>query len=275
MRPLLNRAAEPVTRWLERRGWLGHAHSVWKFMAAEALLLLAALVVLIALNSFTELADDVNEGDTQGFDEWVLRSLRRADDPAVPIGPQWLHEVGIDLTALGSSVVVFLFTGAVVGFLLIQRRYRLASLVVVSVVGGLLVNFGLKQFFDRDRPTVVPHLRDVLTPSFPSGHAALSAVVYLTLAALLMPVVKGRIGKLYVLSVAALLALLVGASRVYLGVHYPTDVMAGWTVGLMWALLCYIVARLLHLWGALRERRRQRPMAEERWDDPEQVVLKI
>ena len=232
--------------WLKRVGW------------GEAVILLAALLLVVVLNGFLELADDVGEGDTQQFDEWALRSLRRADDPALPIGPPWLREVGVDFTALGSIAVLLVMTAAVVGFLLLQRKRRMALLVTVSVAGGMLLNTGLKQVFARDRPSVVPHLREVTTPSFPSGHAAASAVVYLTLGALLAGYVKGRYTRAYVLAVAMALTALVGASRVYLGVHYPTDVLAGWSVGLMWALLCWTAERLLQRVGAMREARTSR-----------------
>lgn len=229
--------------WLRQMGW------------GEAILLLAALVAVLVVHGFVELAQEVREGDTQAFDEWAMRSLRRADDPSMPIGPWWLREVGLDLTALGSFAVLLLFSATVVGFLLLQRRRRMALLVTIAVAGGMLLNTGLKQLFLRQRPSVVPHLREVLTPSFPSGHAAASAVVYLTLGALLAGYVKGRYTKAYVLAVAMALTALVGASRVYLGVHYPTDVLAGWSVGLVWALACWTVERTLQRIGALREQR--------------------
>ena len=237
--------------WLKRMGW------------GEAILLLAALLLVVVAHAFLELADDVGEGDTQEFDEWALRSLRRADDPALPIGPPWLREVGVDFTALGSIAVLLVMTAAVVGFLLLQRKRRMALLVTVAVAGGMLLNTGLKQVFARDRPSVVPHLREVTTPSFPSGHAAASAVVYLTLGALLAGYVKGRYTRAYVLAVAMALTALVGASRVYLGVHYPTDVLAGWSVGLMWALLCWTAERVLQRVGALREARASRDAEAE------------
>ncbi len=224
-----------------------------RFGWGEAVLLLSALVIVLVAKVFIEWADEVSEGETQAFDEWAVRSLRKPDDPALPVGPAWLREAGMDITALGSVIVLLTITAAVVGFLLLQRRRRLAVLVVVSILGGMLINTGLKQYFDRQRPAVVPHLREVTTPSFPSGHAAFSAVVYLTLGALLAGAVKGRVTKLYCLTVAMTLTALVGSSRVYLGVHYPTDVLAGWSVGLVWALLCWTVERVLQRVGALRE----------------------
>lgn len=237
---------------LQRLTWLRHMG--W----GEAILLLAALLAVLVLHGFVELAEEVREGDTQAFDEWAIQSLRRADDPSMPVGPAWVREVGLDLTALGSFAVLLLFSASVVGFLLLQRRRRMALLVTIAVAGGMLLNMGLKHLFLRQRPSIVPHLREVTTPSFPSGHAAASAVVYLTLGALLAGYVKGRYTKAYVLAVAMALTALVGASRVYLGVHYPTDVLAGWSVGLVWALACWTVERALERVGALREARAAR-----------------
>jgi undecaprenyl-diphosphatase len=137
----------------------------------EIILLVAALVVLFCAYLFIRLADEVKEGDTQKFDEWVLRSLRRAEDPALPVGPPWLREAALDVTALGSPAVLVLVVVAVVGFLLLQGRYGLACLTLLATGGGALLSFLLKRVIHRGRPTVVPHLREVSTPSFPSSTA--------------------------------------------------------------------------------------------------------
>src|SRR5207253_2476041 len=129
----------------------------------------------------------------------------------------------------------------VVGFLLLQGRYHTAVVVLVASVGGELANTALKNLFMRPRPTVVPHLRDVVSTSFPSGHAMESAIIYLTLAAMLMRISERRVTKIYCLAVGVLLTLLVGVSRVVLGVHYPTDVIGGWILGFVWASLCWII----------------------------------
>lgn len=207
--------------------------------------LVLVLFILFCTYVFLELADAVREGDTQRLDEWVLRSLRRADDPATPIGPPWLREVGLDATALGSTLVLGLVVAAVVGFMLLHRQYRIMWLTLLTTTGGTLLSVLLKRVVDRDRPVLVPHLREVSTPSFPSGHAMLSAVVYLTLGILLMEIVHGRLAKLYCLFWALFLTFLIGISRIYLGVHYPSDVLAGWIIGLAWALGCWIIAQYL------------------------------
>jgi undecaprenyl-diphosphatase len=191
---------------------------------------------------FLILASEIAEGETQAFDVMILKALRSPDDLSKPIGPAWLEGALLDLTALGGSTVLGLVIFAVVGFLLLQTRYRTALVVALTSISGELVSTLLKQAFNRPRPSVVPHLRDVYTMSFPSGHAMESAIVYLTLGAILMRATESRLTKLYCLGMAMLLTLLVGISRVYLGVHYPTDVIGGWMIGFVWASVCWMAA---------------------------------
>lgn len=208
-------------------------------------MLLAAVLVLALAQTFLFLAAQVLEGDTQTFDERMLAALRKPEDPSVPIGPWWLRAAALDITALGSATVLGLTVFAVSGYLVLQQLYRLAGFVVVASVGGWLLNDVLKEIFERTRPAIVPHLREVASPSFPSGHALTSAAVFLTLGVLLMRVSERRLMKFYCLAVAMTATLLVGLSRIFLGVHYPTDVLAGWLIGLSWALLCWVVERVL------------------------------
>jgi undecaprenyl-diphosphatase len=221
-----------------RRAWTGKG-------SVDFLVLVAALVVVAGAWAFIELADEVLEGETRAIDEWLLRALRSPDDPSDPIGPIWFEESVRDLTALGSTIVVGLVVAAVLGLLLIVRNYRAASLVLGSTVGGQLLCLLLKRFFARPRPNLVPGLTRVQLASFPSGHSMVAVVLYLTLGAILAGFVPQTRLKLYILSVAMLLAFLVGMSRIYLGVHYPTDVLAGWCAGLSWAVLCWLIARRL------------------------------
>ena len=212
---------------------------------AELAVMGAALaLIVLALVSFV-LVGLVLDGETQGFDERILRALRKADDAAQPIGPRWLKYAALDVTALGSATVLGLAVFAVIGYLLLQGLPRMALFVLIASMGGSILNGYLKTLFGRARPDVVPHLREVMSLSFPSGHAMTSAAVYLTLGVLLMRVSSRRVTRWYCMGVAALATILVGLSRVYLGVHYPTDVLAGWMIGLSWALLCWIVERLL------------------------------
>ena len=264
--------------------WLG---------AHELAVLLGLLVVVVGTWAFVELAGEVMEGDTQAVDEMILRAMRRhemraaplerewvealADNiqsageaapldreeieaavqkpvpTAVPVGPDWLPELVRDLTALGGYLVLIIVTAAVVGFLVLDRKYHVAAYVVAAVVSGYLITMGLKNWFERPRPALFPHLHDVGSASFPSGHSMMSAVVYLTLGTLLMALVKSRRLKFYFLSVALLLTVSVGMSRVYLGVHYPSDVLAGWAAGLAWSTACWLLARRLQRKGTIEK----------------------
>ena len=217
----------------------------------ELLVLLAVLVVVAGIWGFIVLADAVSEGRTQCFDESVLRALRRPDDPAIPIGPRWMEGVGRDLTAMGDVSVLLLTTLAVTGFFLLDGKFAAMGFMLAAVTGGLTVSSLLKAGFERPRPDVVPHLSQVYTSSFPSGHSMMSAVVYLTLGTMLARMVTERRLKFYFLGVALVLTALVGISRVYMGVHYPTDVLAGWTAGLVWATLCWLAARKLQRRGSI------------------------
>jgi undecaprenyl-diphosphatase len=217
----------------------------------EPAVLTALLLLVLSVWGFIALADVVRGGATLPFDEWALQILRRPDDPAQPIGPGWLMEVGRDITALGGIAFLTLLTLAVLGYVLLQRMYGAAALVLGATLGGLAMSLLLKSHFHRPRPDLVPHLSQVYTSSFPSGHAMLSATVFLTLGALLGRFVHAWRLKAYFLSVAVVLTVLVGISRVYMGVHYPTDVLAGWAAGLAWALLCWLVARFMQRRGAV------------------------
>jgi undecaprenyl-diphosphatase len=222
----------------------------------EELWLLLGMVTLVgATLLLVNLAGEVLEGDTLEFDKRMLSSLRKADNPAEPIGPRWLEQAAFDLTALGGPTVLGLTVAAVVGFLVLHGMYRNAAFVFLASAGGWLLNDLLKELFARPRPQVVPHLREVMSLSFPSGHALTSAAVFLTLGALLMRVADSRLVKFYCMFVAALATLLVGATRVYLGVHYPTDVLAGWLIGISWALFCWLLERSVERRAGLEQER--------------------
>ncbi len=237
MKPRQHTAAAP---W-----WRRPFHPLTRLERHEISWLLIALAGTILLLVFLKLASEVMEGNTLAFDTALLRALRNPADPTQMIGPPWLQGALLDITSLGSPVFLGLVVLAVVGFLLLQARYRTALFVLVTSTSGWFVNYALKNSFARTRPSIVPHLRDVGSTSFPSGHALTSAVVYLTLGAVLMHVSKGRITKIYCLTMAMVLTLLTGISRVCLGVHYPTDVIAGWIIGLLWASLCWGAAQTL------------------------------
>lgn len=194
---------------------------------------------------FIEVADEVVEGESHAIDSSVLLALRNPNDLSDPIGPLWVEELGRDFTALGGVGVLTLLTLAVAGYLWLTGKARAMLLVLGAIGSGLLVSTLLKRGFDRPRPELVPYESHVYTASFPSGHSMMSAITYLTLAALLARVLPGRATKIYFLALATIVTIGVGISRVYLGVHWPSDVVAGWAVGASWALLFWLIARWL------------------------------
>lgn len=194
-----------------------------------------------ALFAFYKIADEVLEGESGGLDRAVLLALRDPANLSDPLGPPWFEEMMRDFTALGSTGVLTLITVAVLAFLLLTHKRHAALLVAVSVAGGTLLSQVLKWGFDRPRPDLVPHGMAVYSQSFPSGHAMLSAVVYLTLGALLARTQARIRVKVFLVGVAAVVTVIVGISRIYLGVHWPTDVLGGWMLGAAWACLCWLV----------------------------------
>jgi undecaprenyl-diphosphatase len=203
--------------------------------------------------AFIELADDVREGDTHALDSELLLALRDPQNPANPLGPSWVEEAARDITGLGGYAILSIITLATWVYLMMTRRQGAALLVIVAIVGGTLISTGLKMGFERPRPDLVPHATRIYTASFPSGHAMMSAITYLTLGALLARVEKSRRASAFIMGLAIIMTVLVGVSRVYLGVHWPSDVVAGWSVGAAWAALCWFVALQLQRRGQVEK----------------------
>jgi undecaprenyl-diphosphatase len=199
---------------------------------------------------FAALADEVMEGGTRKLDSALLLAMRRPGD-LQPLGPPALLNAARDITALGGPAVLTLLTACVSLFLALDRKKHMALYVCVSIGSGLLMSNLLKDSFDRPRPDIVPHEVYAASYSFPSGHSMLSALTYLTLGAILARSHQRKLLKTYFLLLAVFLSGLIGVTRVYLGVHWPTDVLAGWTAGAVWALLCWLLARWLQSRHAL------------------------
>jgi undecaprenyl-diphosphatase len=221
-----------LSRWL---GWLG---------GHELGILILVFAIAGGVWAFATLASDVKEGETYGFDRRILLAMRRPGDLA-PIGSPAFQEAVRDVSALGGTTVLGLVTVITVGFLALDGKSRMAWFAAGSVVGGVVVAALLKDVFQRPRPEIVPHIAYAANSSFPSGHSMMSAVTYLTLGALLARSQEQKRLKAYFLLLAALLTFLVGLSRVYLGVHWPSDVLAGWMAGAIWAMVCWLAARRL------------------------------
>ena len=210
-------------------------------IAPLILLFLAASLIVM----FAAIMEELVDGDLHAFDREVLLALRHADDPSKPLGPLWLQVAARDVTGLGSPAVLTLITAAALGFLALKRQWRAALFVLASICGGTAVSFALKDLVQRPRPDFIAAVAQTQTYSFPSGHAFLSAVTFLTLGTLLARVQHEVEVKIYLLSVAIAITALVGISRVYIGLHWPTDVLAGWSAGAAWAILCWLIAERL------------------------------
>lgn len=232
-----------INRFHKSSGYFGNLFHWLGGYSGTTLLILALLTGTIW--GFVELADEVLEGETNALDERLLLALRNAEDLSDPLGPHWLEEMGRDFTALGGVGILTLITFSTLGFLLLRRQFHACLYIAVAVGGAIVMSSLLKMGFDRPRPDLVAHGSYVYTASFPSGHSMMASAVYFTLAALLASLeLSGRV-RAYLLAIAALFSFLVGISRVYLGVHWPTDVLAGWAAGIAWALLCWLVGQQL------------------------------
>jgi undecaprenyl-diphosphatase len=225
-------------------------------MAALTALLVAALGVM----SFIEIADDMTEADGQALDQQVLALMRPyADDPGRPWGPWWLKEAAADITSLGGISVLGLFALIVIVFLLSQRKWLSSLLLALGLIGGVVLSEGLKAVFERERPPAAMQAVETLNASFPSGHALLSTVFYLSVAVMLTRAFPRQRFKIFVLGVGIVMALLVGLTRIYLGAHWATDVFAGWAVGSAWAMVLWLVAYGVARW----QKRHRAPLQDE------------
>ncbi len=191
--------------------------------------------------AFIIIAILVSKQVTNYLDYTVLLSLRNSADASIPLGPRWLLGFFKDVTSLGSVVVVVIISVLTAAYLIVKKKYLLLRIYLLIVLGGGLSDLLFKEIFARQRPTIVPHLVDAENFSFPSGHAAMSVVIYVSLALIMTYSQINMKLKLYIISAACFLALLVGFSRIYLGVHYPTDVLAGWLLGMFWVLLGWLL----------------------------------
>jgi undecaprenyl-diphosphatase len=213
------------------------------------------MIIVLALAAsaawaFAAVAETMSEGESHSIDRRIVFALRDASDPSDPIGPAWFEEIARDVTGLGGITVLGMASLAVIIYVLLRRAYKSAVVIAIAVVGAQLASSLLKLGFDRQRPELVPHLTEVYTASFPSGHAMVSTAVYLTFATQLASLHRDIVIRGYLIATALALVTVIGASRVYLGVHWPTDVLAGWAAGGAWALVVWAGTR----WYSRRQR---------------------
>lgn len=213
------------------------------YRAALGVFVLAGvLMALVGTACFAAVAQWVRAGDSLRFDVAVLEFFGRHRIP-------WLEATLVEITVLGTGTTVFMVAGVAALFLSLTRHRYSGALLLASTIGGLLLNAVLKLGFDRPRPQVFTWATHVASTSFPSGHAMSAAIVYGTLAYLAARLQSSRIARAMTLSAAALLIALIGLSRMYLGVHYPSDVLAGIVVGLAWAGFCMALLEATQLYA--------------------------
>lgn len=220
-----------------------------RFYRLEIWTLAAIFAIASLMLAFGHIAEEALEGDATTFDQTILLFFRNVSDIADPIGPPWMEEAARDVTALGSYAVLSIVTCVVVVYLFMAQQRTAAVWLLAAVASGVLLSNLLKFTFERPRPDFVPHAVRIFTSGFPSGHATLSAITYLTLGAVVASLHSSIRFKVYFLGLAILLTLAVGISRIYLGVHYPTDVLAGWCIGAAWGAFCWTVFRGLQRHG--------------------------
>ena len=207
----------------------------------EPAVLMVMMLFVIMIMGFIEVADDVMEGDTHGIDTALLMMMRDGNDPQNAWGPPWVHEMMRDISGMGGIIILsFVSMGAAV-YLFMRSKIGQAFYLLCTVSFGTMMTNILKSGFDRPRPDLVPHGSFVFTGSFPSGHSMMAAVVYLSVGVLLARSHENYKLKLYFIVLSVILTVAIGISRVYLGVHWPSDVLAGWMAGCAFALTFYLI----------------------------------
>lgn len=238
------------------RSSLTHVQS---FYAAVGIFVAAGAVLAIAGTwGFAELAAHVQRGATQAFDDTVMRWMGAHQVP-------WLTTVMVQLTALGTAVVVMMVVLVAALFLWLTKHKHSAALLLATTSVGIILNGMLKDVFHRTRPQIFPWGTSAFTSSFPSGHAMSAAVVYGTVAYLAARLQRTHLARAITIGIALVLVVMISVSRVYLGVHYPSDTLAGVTIGLAWAAFCMATLEAIQLIAA---RRAPQALADEQPAEP-------
>lgn len=203
---------------------------------------------------FLKFCSEVMEGESHDIDQSIIFFIRDYTVPEHLLGKPWFAEMMRDISGLGGIAVLTLLTLAVMAYLILRRNGGQALYVLVAVVTGSMFSNLLKVGFDRPRPDIIPHGSHTMLPSFPSGHSLISAITYLTLGAMVAAAHRGRWMRIYLMAVPVILTLMIGISRIYLGVHWPSDVLAGWLGGAAWASMVWILYRHANrsFWHRLR-----------------------
>lgn len=204
--------------------------------------------------AFLKFCSEVMEGESRDIDQSIILFVRDHTVPEQLLGKPWFAEMMRDISGLGGIAVLTLLTLTVMTYLALRKHWGQALYVLMAVVTGSLFSNFLKISFDRPRPDIIPHGSHTMLPSFPSGHSLISAITYLTLGAMVAVAHKGRWMRIYLMAVPVILTILIGISRIYLGVHWPSDVLAGWLGGAAWASMVWILYKHANrsFWRRLR-----------------------
>lgn len=201
------------------------------------------IIFVSSLILFLILTAAVSFNLTLSFDKTVLLSLRNKNNLSVPLFNTWLLPLMRGITFLGNSDSVTVITFLLAVYLIVKKEFGLLGIILAAIISGSLIDLFLKWYFARNRPEIVPHLVTAYYYSFPSGHAFISAVLYPAVAIIFIRITDNITVKTYITVITVLLVLLIGFSRIYLGVHFPSDVIAGWLIGLCWSSWLWILAK--------------------------------
>lgn len=213
--------------------------------AAEVRTLVVIAAIAAGVWVVASLGVHVRHGRTEGLDPAIIEALRVPGHPHQPIGPRWLQDVMRDITALGGATVTVLAALLVFAALAFHKLWRRGVMLLAVVAMAQLTDELLKGLFDRPRPDFAPPGTFVYAQSFPSGHSTSSAALWMSLAMIAASFETEEEAKIFWFVIAGVVIVAVGFSRVFLGVHWPTDVLAGWTLGTSWALVGWLARRLL------------------------------
>jgi undecaprenyl-diphosphatase len=221
--------------------YLFHKLGEWR---REPLVPLLFLVAAAGIFFFLKLASEVREDEFRHYDEAILLMMREPGNPADPVGSARIEEMARDLTALGSFTILTLVSIIGISVALFAGKRKLALAGLISVLSGMAMMNLLKSSYSRERPDLVVHATPVHDASFPSGHTTMASIVYLTLGIMLARTQPRKRVRIFVIALSIVITVSVGVSRVYLGVHWPTDVVAGWALGTVWAVLFWFAAKV-------------------------------
>lgn len=211
------------------------------FPFLEPLALIGFVLLGLMLHGFIEVADDMTEGDTHAIDTKLLMLLRDGSNPENPLGPPWVAEMVRDISGLGGIAILAFVTISAAIYLMMIKRWGESVYLLITISIGTALSNALKFGFDRPRPDLVPHGSYTFTGSFPSGHTMMSAIVYLGAGMMLAKAQKTTAPRIFFLAISVFLTITIGISRVYLGVHWPSDVLAGWLIGGSCAIAFWLV----------------------------------